>query len=92
MESYIEDSGEKTAHSYYLLGSIYFRLGNMNEARLSLKRALVLDHTNEDAVIMLARTYLRLQEKVKALRTLEKSAKAIPASTKIRAAIEKLQG
>lgn len=89
---YIQTSGDDTAIAHYLLGRAYYQAGKITEAKRSLKKSISSDHTFIKSNLLLAKCYLKENEKSKAVKVLQQGIKSVPNNEVLRASLIKLEG
>ncbi len=92
LNEYVVSSGAHKPEYYHMLGNLYYRNGDLREAKRELKKALSLDHTFVRASLMLARCYLKEGAKPKAVKTLQQALKSTPGNEQLRQSLKNVEG
>ena len=88
---YMTTTGENTALSHFLLARAYFRAGRIFEAKRSLKKSLSCDHTFIKSTLLLAKCYLKENERPKAIKVLQQGIKSMPNNELLKNSLQILQ-
>ncbi|HNE22854.1 MAG TPA: SpoIIE family protein phosphatase [Leptospiraceae bacterium] len=91
LSEYVVSSGAHKPEYYHMLGTLYYRNGDIRAAKRELKKSLSLDHTFTRASLMLARCYLKEGARPKAIKTLQQALKSSPANEQVRQSLKNVE-